>query len=84
MPADLEQLSKAFHKKDFALVEKIAHKIKGETIYIGTIRVKYACQYLERYWKTGEHALIEKLYYQSIDVIEDTCAHITTWLKKSL
>jgi two-component system aerobic respiration control sensor histidine kinase ArcB len=82
VPADLEKMKKAFAKKDYSLVEKIAHKIKGGAVYVGTIRMKYACQYLERYWKTGERKLVDPLYHQAVKTIEDSCLYIKDWLKK--
>lgn len=82
LPADLEQMKNAYRKKDFALIEKIAHKVKGGAVYVGTTRMKYACQYLERYWKTGQQELFDKLYQQTIHTIKDTSVYISNWLKK--
>lgn len=84
LPADLEQMNNAFRRDDFASVEKIAHKIKGSAVYIGTLRMQYACQYLEHYWRTGERALFEQLYAQAVKTIEDTCTYIKNWLKKAM
>jgi HPt (histidine-containing phosphotransfer) domain-containing protein len=81
LPADLAQMKKAYEIHDYSLVEKIAHKIKGGAVYVGTTRMKYACQYLERYWKTGEKILFEPLYQQAIQVIEKTCLYIREWLR---
>lgn len=47
----------------------------------GTTRMKYACQYVERYWKSGERILFEPLYHQTVKTIEDTCNEVTQWLK---
>jgi two-component system aerobic respiration control sensor histidine kinase ArcB len=46
--------------------------------------MQYACQYLERYWKTGKRELVDKLYHQAIKIIEDTCIYIENWLKKTM
>lgn len=81
LPSDLENMKKAYAIQDFALIEKIAHKIKGGAVYVGTIRMKYACQYIERYWKTGHRELFEPLYHQAINSIEDTIIYIEGWLK---
>lgn len=80
LPKEFIQMRQAFAKKDFELVQKIAHKIKGGTVYVGTIRLKYACQYLERYWKIGERKLFEKLYTQALQVINDTITYVENWL----
>lgn len=79
---ELEQMKKAFASGDFSLVEKIAHKMKGGAVYVGLVRMKYACQYLERYCKTGETTLFEALYYQAVQVINETLIHAKEWLKK--
>ncbi|MDR3441951.1 MAG: ATP-binding protein [Legionella sp.] len=81
VPADLKKMKKAFSAQDFPLVEKIAHKIKGGSVYVGTTRMKYACQYVERYWKTGERELFSPLYLQVVSTIEETCIFVARWLK---
>ena len=82
VPADLASMKKAFDNKDYPLVEKIAHKIKGGAVYVGTTRMKFACQYLERYWKTGERKLFDQLYHQAVKTIDDSCSYINDWLKQ--
>ncbi|WP_078061445.1 response regulator [Legionella saoudiensis] len=83
LPQDLNRMKNSFAKEDFVHVEKLAHKIKGGAVYIGTMRMKYACQYLERYWKTGQRNLFPKLYFQAISVIEDTMFYVKNWLKNN-
>lgn len=82
LPTDLERMKKAFESQDYPLVEKIAHKIKGGAIYLGTTRMKYACQYVERYRKTGKSELFEQLYHQAVKTIEDSSIYITDWLER--
>lgn len=80
---ELKRMKQAFTEKDFALVEKIAHKLKGGAEYISTVRMKYACQYLERYCKTGATTLFKPLYYQAIQVITETQIAVKEWLNKN-
>jgi HPt (histidine-containing phosphotransfer) domain-containing protein len=61
-------------------IEKFAHKMKGGAVYIGTVRMQHACQYLERYHKAGHTRLLELLYQQLITVVDDTQNHIREWL----
>ena len=82
IPSDLEQMKLAFSKQDFTSIEKLAHKIKGGCVYLGLIRMKYACQYIERYWKTGQRELFEALYYQAVSTIEETITYIEGWLQR--
>lgn len=79
LPNDLNDMKKAFESQDYTRIEKIAHKIKGSAVYVCTTRMKYACQYLERYWKTGQRELFPKLYEQAIHTIEDTCIYLHDW-----
>ncbi|MBA2709204.1 MAG: response regulator [Tatlockia sp.] len=82
LPTQLERMKKAFYEKDYPTIEKTAHQIKGGAVYVHTNRMKYACQYLERYWKTGETALMDKLYIQAVKTIQETYDHVNDWLKK--
>jgi CheY-like chemotaxis protein len=58
-------------------------KAKGGALYSGTIRMKYACQYLERYQLAGHSKLLEELYQQLMLVLEQTRDAINAWLLNS-
>lgn len=70
----------AYSEGDWKNVEKIAHKIKSGALYSGTTRMKYACQYLGRYQQTKHTALLDKLYHQLIQVLQQTKQCIEEWL----
>ncbi|CEG58376.1 Hpt domain-containing protein [Legionella fallonii] len=71
---------KQFHAQgDWEKTQAMAHKIKGGCVYVGTIRMKMACQYFERYWKAGHTDLLEKLYQQVLDTIEESIILIEKW-----
>jgi two-component system aerobic respiration control sensor histidine kinase ArcB len=72
IPEELSNLKIAYTKQDWDSIQKIAHKMKGGALYCGTIRMLYACQYLERYRLAGHNKLLEQLYQQLIIVLEDT------------
>ena len=80
LPQDLELIKKAHSTLDWDKTQQIAHKIKGGAIYVGTIKIKMACQYLERYWKSGQRDLLERLYQQTIEVIDESIHEINRWL----
>lgn len=82
LPTDLEHMKRAFAAKDYSLVEKMAYKMKGSAIYLNMLRMKYACQYLERYWKSEKHDLFVALYYQTIATIKETLLYIQNWLAR--
>lgn len=81
-PQDRERIVAAHEETNWYRVGRLAHKMKGGAIYCGTTRMVYASQYLERYHKAGEIKLLEDLYQQLIQVIDQTMAAVTSWLKK--
>lgn len=80
LPDELLRLQEAYELSDWNKVEALAHKIKSAAIYCGTIRLKFACQYLERYRKAGYHKQQEQLYCQLIQIAEETKQAISQWL----
>jgi two-component system aerobic respiration control sensor histidine kinase ArcB len=83
IPKDKEEIQEAFLAKNWDRVEALAHRIKGGAAYCGTVRLRYACQYLERYRKAGHTESLEKLYYQLIQVADETKNYLDQWLKMS-
>ena len=77
---DIIFIKTAHSEENWEEIEKFAHKMKGGAVYIGTVRMQYACQYLERYHKAGNTRLLELLYQQLITVVNDTQNHIREWL----
>ena len=77
---DLQALQLAHAAGDWLEVERVAHKMKGGVEYCGTVRLKYACQSLERYHKAGRTAQWEPLYQQLLRVAEETRVVLRTWL----
>jgi two-component system aerobic respiration control sensor histidine kinase ArcB len=69
-------LNKAHDNLDWEQIGKIAHKLKGAVLYCGAIRMRYACQYMERYVLAGHTKLCEKLYHQLNQVLENTLQYI--------
>ncbi|WP_173237483.1 ATP-binding protein [Legionella antarctica] len=54
---DIQKMTLAYAQGDWEKIETIAHKIKSGAVYIGTRRLFYACQYLERYFKAGHRVM---------------------------
>lgn len=79
---DGKTIEEAYNTKNWITIEKLAHKLKGGSVYCGTVRLKFACQYLERYQKTGHTRQLEKLYTQLQTVLQDTMISIESWLKQ--
>ncbi len=77
---DIVQMQAEYQQGNWNAVETIAHKIKGGAAYLGTQKMFYACQYLERYYKAGHRAMLEPLYRQIIRVNEETINALRKWL----
>lgn len=72
LPIELKKLHFAYAKSDWDKVEELAHKLKSSALYCGTVRLKIACQYLERYRKAGYSLLLEQLYFQLVEIAQKT------------
>ncbi|KTD35728.1 sensory box histidine kinase/response regulator [Legionella nautarum] len=80
LPLELQKIQLAYDKLDWDQIEKLAHKLKSGALYCGTVRLKFACQYLERYRKAGYSELLDKLYLQLISVANETEKSINHWI----
>lgn len=80
LPDDMQLLKVAYETGDWDKTQQLAHKIKGGVVYVGAVRMKIACQYLERYWKIGKRDLLEQLYQQLIQVTDESILAIQEWL----
>ncbi|MFA5959130.1 MAG: ATP-binding protein [Tatlockia sp.] len=83
LPKSTESIQQAYEKGDWKSVERIAHQMKSSALYCGTIRLKYACQYLEQQHKAGQMHLLNALYEQLLAVIEQTKDAIEEWMNPS-
>lgn len=80
---DIQEMSLLYANSNWAGIEKLAHKVKSGALYIGTQRLFYACQYLERYYKAGHTLMLDKLYKQLLSVNEETLKTVEEWLKNN-
>jgi len=81
IPTEKLAMQDAFAANNWHEIERLAHKMKGGAACSGLIKLKFACQYLERYLKTGRSQLAAKLYQQLLLVLDKTLAAIKHWLK---
>lgn len=58
-------------------------RIINRSVYVGAVRIKMACQYLEQYWKSGQRELLDDLYQQAVKVIDESIVYIGDWLKNT-
>lgn len=80
MPDDLSLIKKAHTQGNWKEVEELAHKMKGGSDF-GTVRMHYALLYMERYLKAGHTKLLEELYAQMLQVIDETMVYLDKCLK---
>ena len=83
LPEDLKAIDYAYAHKNWSQVEHLAHKIKSDALYCGTIRLKFACQYLERCHIAGYFHLLDPLYKQFSKIVTQTILGILEWLAKN-
>ncbi|MDP3788753.1 MAG: ATP-binding protein [Candidatus Chromulinivorax sp.] len=81
IPVEKRAIQDAYARHDWDTIEKLAHKMKGGAVYAGVVKMQYACQYLERYRKAGHTKLLEKLYQQMLNILDETQEAITKWLQ---
>jgi len=80
LPVEKVKLQETHNKQDWKNIENLAHKLKSSALYCGTIRLKMACQYLERSQKADLIVHQEKLYQQLLQIIDETSVTIECWL----
>ncbi len=78
---DKQDLKTAYASGDWGQIAKLAHKIKGGTVYLKLNKLSTACQYLERYHKAGHVKLLAELYQQMMKIMDETLPVIAQWLK---
>jgi PAS domain S-box-containing protein len=83
LPQDLHDITDAYDEHDWPHIQKIAHKIKSGAVYCGTIRLKYACQYLERYHQAGHSKFLHELYAQLQLTAKQTTKTLREWLAQN-
>jgi CheY-like chemotaxis protein len=76
LPHDLKELNTAYTIEDWDTIEHTAHRMKGGFVYCGMLRLSLACQYLERYRKTGQTSQLDALFKQVITVSQDSITTI--------
>ena len=80
IPEELALMKVAHDAANWQTVSRIAHKLKGGFLSIGLTRAATACQYLERYYKAGHSALLEKLYAQVLATLDSTSVNLQSFV----
>ncbi len=83
IPQEKANLEAAYQHKDWHQIEKLAHKMKGGTVYLKLTKLSTACQYMERYHKAGHRKLLEQLYRQMLATIHETIPVVNQWLQQA-
>ncbi len=81
LPEEKKLMEFAHNNHNWEQIDKLAHKMKGGCLYMGTRKLTMACQYLERHLKTGHHEQAERLYQQMMRVMDETVLVLNSWVK---
>lgn len=65
--------------EEYLLEHHLNFELEGGVVYVGTVKLKMACQHLDRYYKSGQRELLEPLYQQAQTVIEQSIKKITEY-----
>ena len=84
IPQNKSTIQAAYAVSDWPSVAKIAHQMKGSAMYCGTVRLQFACQYMEQYHKTTNAKAWHLSYQHWHDVIDATEHAIEEWLQTSM
>ncbi len=79
-PTETLAYKQAYAQNNWGKIEKLAHKMKGGSIYTGLTRLQYACQYLEDYYQSNQTTLLDQLYQQLMHTIDETQQELVSWL----
>lgn len=67
LPHELQEIQTTYAKKDWHLIQRLIHKLRGGVSYTGAARFQEACAQLENAIKNGDHSLFEILYTQMLN-----------------
>ena len=80
IPEAKQAIQNAHTNGDWIKIEQLADQIKVDPEYFCTVKLHYACLYLERCIKSGHEPLYEKLYQQLLEAIDETEAGVRMWI----
>ena len=63
-PGNVQEMSNAIFKSDFATIALSAHRLKGSAFTFGAFKLGELCQRLELAGKAGEFAKVQSLFNQ--------------------
>ncbi|HVT62510.1 MAG TPA: Hpt domain-containing protein [Legionellaceae bacterium] len=79
-PAEKKALIEAHTHLNWNNVEKLAHKLKSGSIYMGLRQLQQACQYFEEYYHSGQQTLLEPLYQQILSTLNASQHALEDWI----
>ncbi|KTD69507.1 MULTISPECIES: ATP-binding protein [Legionella] len=79
---DLIKTTQAWEKQDLIEIHKITHKIKSSALYCGTIRMRHACEALEKHFQHHPQMYPQALYQQFLQVHQETIAAVQDWIQQ--
>lgn len=63
-------------------IHKLTHKMKSSALYCGTLRMRHACEALEKHFQNNPERYPTVLYQQLLQVHQETVAALQNWLQQ--
>jgi CheY-like chemotaxis protein len=79
---DLIKTAQAWEKQDLIEIHKLTHKMKSSALYCGTLRMRQACEALEKHFQNNPERYPTALYQQLLQVHQETVAALQNWLQQ--
>ncbi len=69
---EIINIKKAYKLKDWSVLEKAIHKLKGSAAYGGAMRLDFVCQNFLKYYLMGQIECLDSLYQVFEATLEST------------
>ncbi|KTD42771.1 ATP-binding protein [Legionella parisiensis] len=79
---DLIKTAQAWEKQDLIEIHKLTHKMKSSALYCGTLRMRQACEALEKHFQNNPERYPTALYHQLLQVHQETVVALQNWLQQ--
>ncbi|HHF0523881.1 TPA: ATP-binding protein [Legionella anisa] len=79
---DLIKTAQAWEKQDLIEIHKLTHKMKSSSLYCGTLRLRYACEALEKHFQNNPELYPTALYQQLLQIHQETVVALQHWIQQ--
>lgn len=79
---DIIKTAQAWEKQDLIQINKLTHKMKSSALYCGTLRMRHACEVLEKHFENNPEIYPQMLYQQLLKIHQETVAVLRDWIQQ--